>query len=62
MYQLCRLLKVGDQSGIASNFFTHVFFFPQKLSEGLNAEKIPSSKSTDHTKVQYRDESSQVCK
>lgn len=32
----------------------------QKLSEGLNAVKIQSNKSSDPAKLQYRDESSQV--
>ncbi|XP_026274549.2 uncharacterized protein LOC113203855 isoform X1 [Frankliniella occidentalis] len=41
------------------NFRTDTQGVVKKLSEGLNAVKVQSSKSTDHTKLQYRDESSQ---
>ncbi|KAK3921283.1 Inositol polyphosphate-5-phosphatase A [Frankliniella fusca] len=42
------------------NFRTDTQGVVKKLSEGLNAVKVQGSKSTDHTKLQYRDESSQV--
>jgi len=50
-------------------FFDHWRFFVwwtgffchwQKLAEGLNAVRLQSNKSTDHTKLQYRDGTSQV--
>ena len=55
-----------DQYGIVPffvfgdfNFRTDTQGVVKKLSQGLNAVKVPSSKNTDHAKLQYRDESSQ---
>lgn len=41
------------------NFRTDTQGVVKKLSEGLNPVKVPSSKSTDYAKLQFKDESSQ---